>query len=1440
MYTFFKASMFGLALLATTVFSGQVFAQTETTATDTVLPSSAVLVSNVNIYEANVVSQENNKVLIGFDIKNEGGTVNGDMVESGLKYGIKVMDGKTTNEYGVTFYGATVDERVFSEVFSLNTGEKVHKEIVYTAPRSFKGEYYFQVYGVKEGGMPYAVAYIDEPVVFEASADALSVNITDCAMVVGSETQEYTLEFGVDVASSEELSLKCTLEASGQLGNYTPQVTIYERALSGDMVSDVKLETGTIESEKTDSILFTIPVPTEPQAYDAKLILLSGSDEEAEIISNTVVAHFVVQGDSATIQDVQIDKDYYKAGEQAEVVLNISGNAGLFTGSRASQANTPATGDSSYWYRVSILSEGAVCGDSGEPKEFVFNEYGSQVIPVTITADCVNPTTKIILSSKDGTVYDEQDFAVETKTIPTEEVVPEVPVENNATTTVLILALLLVLVAVAFFIYKKTKETPSDTTPPASNIVGILVAVFLSSMFFGASTAEAAVYYIRTSDIDVAGVSTPQYSVLILNNSKEFYAPTDTEITVNYSGTVKSCGNFLLGFALFGGHVAYTANYGTPIFETGGIVSTTDTSVDFTGATFTRPMTTKNPGTGNVIPLTGANYIIHEGDGTGVCDGSHGCTNVCNNQCDKNTNWNAQSTGYDENTCTCYNVETFGHKEPTNIDHPYGIATPVDFTLSTSPVTGCAGGASTNVSIGSVVGANTFEIDCGAGFVAGQTATCNLVSAGSHTITARASRDSEPWVTKTATVVVSDCTTTVNGICGPLSGRVGDWDTLKATYPACEQGTYKLTSTDKEPMLGFYEWSCEGLNTGRTASCWLEQRMTTEPLLKFSKLPSQAVEVGDSVFFTWKTQNVTTCTASGGGTTDWAGEKAVSGTQEVVMTGSGWPHFYLQCWNSEGVATQKADIGFQVLSSTYTTTDGISSLESVPSTINFGESSTVVWTTVGDVDHCSILGGKEWQIWTDVPINGSGIVSPRETTGYLLKCYNAAGDALKEHITSVVVENLPESSANVATCPYVPTFGSTIVNFNSGLSRDTDITVRTLHSKLTSFYQGVPTIPAGTYDVETVSYDGYVSRVSSSWQPDEEWFVEFSPYAVPNAWPNAKTGVTTDIADFVEENHRTDSFAGIVFTKDINSVLVRHKVGSEGQSVVPVCMKISPANSAPMLTLKADPVEIDVALNNKATLTWVPTNADKCIATGGAGDGSDGWTGEMDATGGSLQVQPTNVKTMYYMECWDSANYSTGLRSAMVEVKGGTTAPGLEFIATPPTVALPGDASNLQWTPTNVVSCEATGGDVDGWPGPRPKEGGVYEVKPLVTTAYTLECVDGTGVSVLKTAIVTVGSAPSGDPEVTLEINDVPYRVGNEIVWTATPVFGKGTPPYTFTWLDDFLGETGTPIGGGQEIIKKTFATPQTVDVEVRITDSLGNTGEASRSINVKNNVKPQ
>lgn len=96
-------------------------------------------------------------------------------------------------------------------------------------------------------------------------------------------------------------------------------------------------------------------------------------------------------------------------------------------------------------------------------------------------------------------------------------------------------------------------------------------------------------------------------------------------------------------------------------------------------------------------------------------------------------------------------------------------------------------------------------------------------------------------------------------------------------------------------------------------------------------------------------------------------------------------------------------------------------------------------------------------------------------------------------------------------------------------------------------------IPAGSYDLTAISYDGYEERVTIS-QPKEIWFLELLD-ASGNVL--ATSGVTADLADNVRENTWSGGIGSVAWTSgDAVSARAVHgyrKAGMSPNSVRPVC-----------------------------------------------------------------------------------------------------------------------------------------------------------------------------------------------------------------------------------------------------------------------------------------------
>ena len=219
-------------------------------------------------------------------------------------------------------------------------------------------------------------------------------------------------------------------------------------------------------------------------------------------------------------------------------------------------------------------------------------------------------------------------------------------------------------------------------------------------------------------------------------------------------------------------------------------------------------------------------------------------------------------------------------------------------------------------------------------------------------------------------------------------------------------------------------------------------------------------------------------------------------------------------------------------------------------TIEKGATTTLSWSFSADsgiyvtIDQIS---GQEWS-----GVTGSVQVSPTVTTTYKAVAHKTGTDVTYECSTTVKVTEPPKEEPPVPACPYVASDTVTVVNFNGGKKRS-DTTILLSNNAAKTELTASQSLPAGTYTIKTSSWDGYLDRVNVT-QPKEQWNVEVRG----GTWKKGPVGPTTDIADFVIQDTKNNTFANaITLTETGTTVAVVHAAAgdtSSPNSVVPVCV----------------------------------------------------------------------------------------------------------------------------------------------------------------------------------------------------------------------------------------------------------------------------------------------
>lgn len=153
-------------------------------------------------------------------------------------------------------------------------------------------------------------------------------------------------------------------------------------------------------------------------------------------------------------------------------------------------------------------------------------------------------------------------------------------------------------------------------------------------------------------------------------------------------------------------------------------------------------------------------------------------------------------------------------------------------------------------------------------------------------------------------------------------------------------------------------------------------------------------------------------------------------------------------------------------------------------------------------------------------------------------------------------------------------------------------------------------LPAGTYSLNAVSYDGYDERELVAPQTQEQWFAEFIS---SSGSVLATSALTVDLEDLVTEANWAGSLGEVTLAAPAASVRVRHAApGSNSvNSVRPVCLgatdtSVVTTTEAPTETTEAPAVVAPVSL---ATVDFVSTASSASTVSLVCGDLTESATG---------------------------------------------------------------------------------------------------------------------------------------------------------------------------------------------------------------------------------------
>lgn len=446
-----------------------------------------VLVASTDIKGAEIVGQTEDSVVVLFNLYNQVGT------QSDITYGVELYE--TTGAQRTL-----VDSFVYRDRrLTLGENETVPVTLTYDTPKYLTGTYELWVVAMTPSGMTLSLSQAGE---VSLVADEAYLELLQCVAMVGDESTVYQLTQGVDVAADEPLKLVCTIKNNFPETQYTRAFfETFERTVYGEQVP-VEQHAQTpvvIAGGKSEVVTLTVPKALKAQAYDTVVTLVDG---QGKAVSASVILHYVLQGASATIQNVVFDKSQYTPGEIAAVTVTWSPAADTFAGARGQGTDVGEV----VMYAIITDTDGAYCSLPEQVSLPTEESVITLAIPVSTT--CIEPQLQFELVDESGQIlvggfmaaFHEQSAGGQTSFSWQSPLV--IMLGIIASLSVLVATALWLLGYIRFASYRKLwQEKPTMTVPSSFTSLGIVLAVFMAGgIYFSFSVPQtyAAVYAFDT------------------------------------------------------------------------------------------------------------------------------------------------------------------------------------------------------------------------------------------------------------------------------------------------------------------------------------------------------------------------------------------------------------------------------------------------------------------------------------------------------------------------------------------------------------------------------------------------------------------------------------------------------------------------------------------------------------------------------------------------------------------------------------------------------------------------------------------------------------------------------------------------------------------------------------------------------------------------------
>lgn len=545
------SKLFILTIFLSIFISSPTFAATPKTIAKPQPQPQTIMLADLNVLDANIISQQGNIFKISFSIKNGLG------IQTGVKYGVKLVSTSAKGQ-------VVEDEMIYPESLTVYENSTIQREITYTAPQLLNGKYTIYLTSRNENGFPFSTNYVKE-VELTSSTKGVQILNESCSLSVPGEkgSPSYKLNQLVDIATTESLSLTClAINNSKAEVVVTPAFITNNGTVYGNLVVTDTGDAKPISFKAGEKKSFTIVLP---KASVPGIYYLTAKLKQGELFSNQVDLTYLIRGEVTKIMNVFLDKDYYRKGDTADLSYMTSTFDGKYLrGSMTTTALSIVASITDYKGKeCATPTTQPLVYDSVKPKKDM---------PLSITRDCRNPVVAVSVKDASGNTLDQKNFKAET-----------ISVKPSSPLMTIILIIIIIIIIAGIYLYKKRKNsTPStpksDESVKITNTIAVkIVLPFLMLLSFSLIPAHQA----KASTFTVTGMSACNPVIDITLQYSQYWAGQNikgtSSITTNCSGT----NNYSISMTTDPASITYpsayigiTNSYTQPMYTSPGITGT--------------------------------------------------------------------------------------------------------------------------------------------------------------------------------------------------------------------------------------------------------------------------------------------------------------------------------------------------------------------------------------------------------------------------------------------------------------------------------------------------------------------------------------------------------------------------------------------------------------------------------------------------------------------------------------------------------------------------------------------------------------------------------------------------------------------------------------------------------------------------------------------------